>query len=49
MKNKTDKKSSLPIYLDEFERQKLEQIAEYWGISLSSAVKRLIRENQLSS
>ncbi len=40
-------KKSLPVYLDEFERQKLEKIAASWGVSLSAAVKRLIREYKI--
>lgn len=47
--NKGIKKTSLPIYLDDFERQKLERIASSWGVSLSAAVKRLIREKQVPS
>jgi hypothetical protein len=31
-------------YLDEVETEKLSRIAEYWGTSLSGAIKRLIRE-----
>ena len=38
------KKKALPIQLDETERKKLEILASNWGISLSSAVRRLIRE-----
>lgn len=38
------KKKALPVYLDEKERQKLDEIAKQWGVSLSTAIKRLIRE-----
>ncbi|WP_066379832.1 MULTISPECIES: ribbon-helix-helix protein, CopG family [unclassified Anabaena] len=41
------KKKSLPVYLDEVEKEKLEKIAANWGVSLSSAVKRLIREKDV--
>ena len=40
----TEKKKPLPVYLDDFERTKLEQITEKWGVSLSAAIKRLIRD-----
>lgn len=38
------KKKALPVYLDDLEKQKLQKLANEWGISLSGAVKRLIRE-----
>jgi hypothetical protein len=38
------KKKALPIYLDDLERQILEKLSDEWGVSLSAAVKRLIRE-----
>lgn len=38
------KKKSLPIQLDEVERQKLEALASKWGMSMSGVVRRLIRE-----
>ncbi|KHG39908.1 hypothetical protein OA07_01515 [Aphanizomenon flos-aquae 2012/KM1/D3] len=38
------KKKPLAVYLDETERKKLEDIAQGWGMSLSSALKRLVRE-----
>ncbi|MBD6620616.1 ribbon-helix-helix protein, CopG family [Komarekiella sp. 'clone 1'] len=44
MNHRKKRKLPLPIYLDEFERQKLETIAESWGVNLSNTVKRLIRE-----
>jgi hypothetical protein len=37
-------KKALPVYLDDVEREKLNKIAASWGVSLSSAIKRLIRE-----
>ncbi|MDZ8035164.1 MAG: ribbon-helix-helix protein, CopG family [Nostoc sp. DedSLP04] len=44
MSNYQRKSTALPVYLDSFEREKLEKIAEYWGTSLSTTIKRLIRE-----
>ncbi|QSJ19653.1 ribbon-helix-helix protein, CopG family [Nostoc sp. UHCC 0702] len=41
------KKKSLPVYLDDFEKEKLKKIADNWGVSLSSAIKRLIREKDV--
>jgi hypothetical protein len=38
-------KSSLVIRLTPIERKRLEALAESWGVSLSGAVRRLIREN----
>ncbi len=40
------KKHPVPAYLDDYEFEKLVKIASYWGCSLSSAIKRLIRENK---
>jgi hypothetical protein len=40
----TTKKKPVPVYLDELEREKLDKIAQSWGVSLSAAIKRLIRE-----
>lgn len=40
-----DKRKPLPIYLDDEERERLEALAKKWGVSLSGAVKRLIRES----
>lgn len=42
----TIKKHPVPAYLDQFELEKLKTIADNWGCSLSSAIKRLIRENK---
>ncbi len=39
------KKKALSVYLDDVEREILEKTAERWGVSLSSAIKRLIRES----
>jgi hypothetical protein len=41
------KRTSLPVYLDSFERERLEKIAEYWGTSLSTTIKILIREQPI--
>jgi hypothetical protein len=40
------KKKSLPAQFDEVERQKIEQLAAKWGISLSGAIRRIVREYQ---
>jgi hypothetical protein len=48
MNNQKIKRTSLPVYLDSFEREKLEKIAEYWGTSLSTTIKRLIREKPVN-
>ena len=37
-------KHRLPVYLDEIEMQKITLITAKWGCSMSSAIKRLIRE-----
>jgi hypothetical protein len=47
MKIQKTKKTSLPVYLDSFEREALEMLAEHWGTSLSTAIKRLIREQTI--
>ncbi len=44
----SNKKHPIPAYLDEFEFEKLTTLANKWGCSLSSAIRRLIRENQLN-
>lgn len=38
------KKKSLQVYLDDYDRAILESIAGVWGCSLSSAIKRMLRE-----
>jgi hypothetical protein len=38
------RKKAILAYLDDLERELLEQIAAQWGCSLSAAIKRLIRE-----
>jgi len=43
----TTKRKAVPTYLNEYEYKKLSQIAQKWGCSLSSAIKRLIREQGL--
>jgi macrodomain Ter protein organizer (MatP/YcbG family) len=40
-------KKSLPIDLNEAEQEKLRQIATKWGVSLSDAIRKLIREAAL--
>ncbi|MHC5917145.1 MAG: hypothetical protein ACYTXE_40625 [Nostoc sp.] len=47
MDNHQLKRTSLPVYLDKFERERLEKIAEEWGTSLSATIKRLIREKPI--
>jgi len=44
MSKMSERKKPLPVYLDDVERKKLEEIAATWGVSLSAAIKRLIRE-----
>lgn len=43
------KKKSLPAQFDEVERQKLEQLADKWGISLSGTIRRIVREYKESA
>lgn len=38
------KRKAVPVYLDDAEKEKLQKIADSWGVSLSGAIKRLIRE-----
>ncbi|KAF3889329.1 MULTISPECIES: histone H1 [Nostocales] len=38
---------SLPVDLDDTEKEKLRQIAMKWGVSLSAAIKKLIKEAPL--
>ena len=46
MKNakKINRDYQIPVKLDEVEREKLVRIALEWGVSLVSAIRRLIRE-----
>jgi hypothetical protein len=37
------------VRLDRYERKRLEAIAAAWGVSLSVALRRLIREAELHS
>lgn len=39
------KKQPTYCYLDELETQRLKAIANFWGCSLSAALRRLIREH----
>ncbi len=43
----TAERKSLPVDLDEAEREKLRQLATKWGLSLSAAIKKLIKEAPL--
>jgi hypothetical protein len=38
----TTKKYPVPAYLDDVEFEKLKEISEFWGCSLSAAIKRSI-------
>jgi hypothetical protein len=38
------KKKALLVQLDDIDRKKLEALASKWGVSLSGAIRRLIRE-----
>lgn len=40
-------KKSLPVDLDDAEKEKLLKLATKWGVSLSAAIKKLIREAPL--
>jgi macrodomain Ter protein organizer (MatP/YcbG family) len=40
-------RKSLPVDLDNAEREKLRQIATKWGLSLSAAIKKLIKDAPL--
>ena len=35
----------LPVYLDDVEREIVEKRSKQWGCTLSSAIKRMIRES----
>jgi hypothetical protein len=37
-------KKTLPIQLDDVEREKIERLAVLWGLSLAGTIRRLIRE-----
>lgn len=37
------RRKPMPVYLDDSDRQKLDRLAGAWGVSLSSAVQRLVR------
>lgn len=39
-------KKTLPIQLDDIERDKIERLAVVWGLSLAGTIRRLIREYQ---
>jgi hypothetical protein len=40
-------KKATPVYLDDTDKEKLGKIAEYYGVSQSAAIQRLIREKEL--
>jgi hypothetical protein len=40
-------RKSMPVDLDDAEREKLRKIATNWGLSLSAAIKKLIRDAPL--
>ncbi|MBS9383326.1 MAG: ribbon-helix-helix protein, CopG family [Dolichospermum sp. BR01] len=42
-----EKNKSLPVELDDTEKEKLRQLAIKWGMSLSDAIKKLIKEAPL--
>lgn len=37
-------KKPVPVYLDDQEREMLEELAKHWGCSYSAVFKRLLRE-----
>jgi hypothetical protein len=37
------------VRLDAYERERLEEIATVWGVTLSAALRRLIREVKLNA
>jgi hypothetical protein len=39
-------KKTLPIQLDDIEREKIERLAALWGLSLAGTIRRLIREHK---
>jgi len=43
----SEKDKSLPVDLDDTEKEKLRQLAIKWGVSLSGAIKKLIKEAPL--
>lgn len=43
------KKHPVPAYLDDYEFELLEKLAQKWGCSMSAAIKRLIREQTLAA
>ncbi len=44
---KTSREHNIPLRLNDEERAKLEAIAAMWGLSLSAAMRRLIREKRV--
>lgn len=39
-------KKTLPIQLDDIEREKIERLATVWGLSLAGTIRRLIRDHK---
>jgi len=44
-RKKLAKTQQVLVRLDDYERQRLEEIAAAWGVTLSAAARRLIRES----
>jgi len=45
---KKSRRHQIPLRVDDDERAKLEAIAGMWGLSLSSTLRRLIREKRVT-
>jgi len=45
---KTSRNHQIPLRIDDDERAKLEAIAGMWGLSLSSTLRRLIKEKRVT-
>lgn len=45
--DQTSEKKPIPVRLDSYERDRLEKIAAFWGVSLAAAIRRLIRESEI--
>jgi hypothetical protein len=46
---KLGKTHPVTVRLDDYERQRLEEIAAAWGVTLSVALRRLIREAKIGA
>jgi macrodomain Ter protein organizer (MatP/YcbG family) len=42
-----EERKSLPVDLEDADREKLHKLASKWGVSLSAAIKKMIREAEL--